>query len=47
MSREEKGGSRMAAANWASSQCLQTPPAHDTSWVNVSARDRRGRKLKI
>lgn len=35
MSKEEKGGSRMAGANWAPSQCLQTPPACDTSWVNV------------
>lgn len=35
MNREEKGSSRMAGANWTPSQCLQTPRAHDTSWVNV------------
>lgn len=44
MSRE-KGGSRMAGANGAPSQCPQTPPAHTTTWVSVRVQGLEGVKI--
>lgn len=43
MSRE-KGGSSITGANWAPSQCLQTPPAPTTTWVNVRVQGLEGVK---
>lgn len=39
-------GREEGVAHWAPSRCLQAPLAHCISWVSVSIRDRRGRKLK-